>query len=61
MMGYDSHTYDIRPYELGGSKGFQCMTVCDFRGKKVGSADCQRNCQKYAGRDDSEKKIFCWK
>jgi len=38
-----------------------CMTVCDQTRKRVGSADCEKNCQFFASIDYENQEVLCWK
>lgn len=57
----NKHMHDIRPYELGGKRGKQCMTECDQTHKKVGSADCEKNCRSFSAHDIENQRVICWK
>ena len=61
MKGYNEHQHVIRKYKKGGSKGFHLLTECEQTHKKVGSADCEKNCRSFAGIDSEKQQVLCWK
>jgi len=61
MKGYNKHQHVIRCYDKGGIKGFNLLSTCDKTGKKIGSADCEKNCSSFAGSDHVKQEVLCWK
>ena len=61
-MNYFHKTQEIRNYKKGGKAGkLSIKTICDKTFKKVGSADCEKNCIYFAGIDRDNKIVRCWK
>jgi len=61
MLKHNKDTQNIRVYELGGDNGMQCITECDQTRKKVGSADCEKNCRSFSAHDIDNQFVICWK